>query len=92
MTDAWLSLVVARIMYPEYEWVVWGGVAVSDNDGMEFSYTDKDCAWDMAVWLANQDNDDIGSYPSLIMSEIITEENPQHALAMAIKEIGGLNG
>jgi len=83
MTDAWLSLVVARIMYPEYEWVVWGGVAVSDDDGMEFSYTDKDCAWDMAVWLANNHH---GGRDWLQM--LFQKETPQHALAMAIKEIG----
>jgi len=97
MTEAELSLAVARIMYPEYEWkmrykdgdCIVSGRAMGGIRCKSFDYQSKGCSWDMAVWLANQDNSDIGSYPSLIMSEIITEENSQHAMAMAILELGG---
>jgi len=92
MTDVELSLAVARIMYPKYKWVEWGGVAVSDNDGMEFSYKDKDCAWDMAVWLHRGTSSCNGSRKTrlslLAFSLAMFKDCPQHALAMAIKETG----
>jgi len=89
MTDAELSLAVARIMYPKYEWVEWGGVAVSDNDGMEFSYKDKDCAFDMAVWLAKRAASpkftDIDRVLALnALGEMLLLAHPQHTLAVTI--------
>jgi len=96
IADAELSLVVARIMYPEYKRAEWGGVAVSDNDGMEFSYNDKDCAFDMAVWLAKKAASpkftDIDRVLALnALGEMLLLAHPQHALAMAIKETRGNN-
>jgi len=93
ITDAELSLAVARIMHPKYEWVEWGGVAASDNDGMEFSYKDKDCAFDMAVWLAKRAASpkftDIDRVLALnALGEMLLLAHPQHALAVAIKETG----
>jgi len=96
MTDAELSLAVAKIMYPEYEWGEYGGVVLSDHDGMEFSYTDKACAFDMSVWLGKQyyseENpaDSLRYQPKLSsvrLRSILGTRCPQHALAMAIKEI-----
>jgi len=97
MTDVELNLKVARIMYPEYEWHSLDGMDIVQGTSRtlpkkHFIYSNQGYAFDMAVWLANQDDADVGSYPSLIMAEIIKEENPQHALAMAIKEIGESNG
>jgi len=56
MTSAELSLAVARIMYPEYEWHFNGTVYREDADGMLyfFDYRSKDKAWDTSVWLARQ--------------------------------------
>jgi len=88
MTDSELSLAVVRIMYPKYEWVEWGGVAVSDNDGMEFYYADKDCAWDMAVWLAV--NATLSTQKS--MPYLLRMDNAIFQLAMAIKKVGESNG
>jgi len=88
MTDEELSLKVASIIYHQYKWEPFGGVAMSDHDGMEFLYTDKDCAWDMAVWLAERT--DGGTW--LTVGELLqTKNNPQRHLAMMVLEIGQSN-
>jgi len=62
MTEAELSLAVARIMYPEYEWkmphksgdCIVSGRAKGGIMRKSFDYQSKICAFDMAVWLAMQ--------------------------------------
>jgi len=93
MTAAELSLAVARIMYPEYEWKMpyKDGDCIASGRTMDgimcksFDYKDKDCAWDMAVWLANNKL----HKETACLDIYVCQKDPQHALAMAILEIGG---
>jgi len=54
MTDAELSLAVARIMYPEYEWHSLDRIDLAQGTGKtlsekHFIYSNQGCAFDMAV-------------------------------------------
>jgi len=63
MNDAELSLEVARIMNPEYEWKVYrvlvrglwrGQWRCSNTRNTHFDYTTDDAGMKMAVWLSNK--------------------------------------
>jgi len=91
MTSAELSLAVAGIMYPEYKWKIasyrGGDCAVIGRAGgwrrcKLFDY--KDCAWDMAVWLAS--NATLSTQKS--MPYLLRMDDAIFQLAMAIKKAG----
>jgi len=96
MIEAELSLTVARIMYPEYEWKMSckdGDCIVSGRamDGImckSFDYKNKACAFDMAVWLAI--NATLSTQKS--MPYLLRMDNAIFQLAMAIKKVGESNG
>jgi len=95
MIDTELSLKVARIMYPEYEWSVWrdGKVSAEIMEGrLTFNYRSKTCAWDMVMWLHRGTSSDNGSRKTrmslLAFALVMFKDDPQYALAMAIKDIG----
>jgi len=90
MTDAELSLSVARIMYPEHEWSEWrdGKVSAEIMEGrLTFSYRSKICAFDMAVWLAS--NATLLTQKN--MPYLLRMDDAVFQLAMAIKKIGESN-
>jgi len=87
MTDAELSLAVARIMYPEHEWSEWrdGKVSAEIMEGrLTFSYRSKICAWDMAVWLAI--NGTLSTQKNI--TYLLRMDDAIFQLAMAIKKTG----
>lgn len=99
MTDAEISLAVARIMYPEHGWGLDGVVYREDEDGLLyfFDYRSKDKAFGMAVWLAKQYHS--GAHPvgnlrynakinSSRFRSMFETKDPQRALADAIMEVG----
>jgi len=102
MTDTELSLKVATIMYPEYEWKMNSAnpYCFGYMDGyirQPFNYQDKACAFDMSVWLARQYYS--GAHPvgslryntkisSVQLRSMLETRCPEHALAMAILETG----
>jgi len=91
MTDAKLSLSVARIMYPEYEWkmpykdgdCIVSGRAMGGIMCKSFDYQAESCAFNMSLWLANNKL----HKETACLDIYVCQRDPQHALAMAILEI-----
>jgi len=91
LSDEELSLVVARIMHPEYKWKIasyrGGDCTVIGRAGdwrrcRLFDY--KACAWDMAVWLAS--NATLSTQKSI--PYLLRMDDTVFQLAMAIKKVG----
>jgi len=89
MSNAEISLSVAMIMYPEYEWkmpykdgdCIVSGRASGGLKCKSFDY--QACAFDMSVWLANNKL----HKETACLDIYVCQKDPQHALAMAILEI-----
>jgi len=96
-----LSLAVARIMWPEYEWALGANWAMrrtvasdrrplTDTSGdpyyIVFDYRTDDAGFKMAVWLANNEEPD--SWEIGWLRDALEQDNPHRALAEAVKEIG----
>jgi len=87
ITGAEVSLSVAMIMYPEYEWKVpykGGDCIVSGraSGGLKcksFDYQAEACAWDMAVFLATE-----YETPDANVQSMLEELYPQLAIAKEI--------
>ena len=96
-----LSLAVARIMRPEYEWGDEGlarfhctGIEDVGSDLIimhQFNHTTDDALGKMAVWLASYDGDKWIYYEHRgnTLKGMLQRNNPHRALAEAIVEIGG---
>ena len=83
ITDAELSLAVARIMWSEHEWVWLNDEvgAVYDGASSSFRYTTDDALGKMCVWLANRREFWEGE-----VGYLLKEDNPHRAIAEAIVE------
>ena len=91
-----LSLEVARIIMPEYEWNTWPCSTVyrvdknpyhSDLDIMiSFDHTTPEALGQMAVWLANKPETYKGEsfVTERDIISCLTDDNPNEALARAI--------
>jgi len=82
-----LSLEVARIIHPEYEWTgrrnsLRGSFAYSRVLGV-FDHTTPEALGQMAVWLAKYSNDFVGNDMFLML---LRDDNPNKALAEVIVE------
>jgi len=90
MNDAELSLAVARIMWPDYEWEHLQDaemIAYLDHFTLvSFNHTTDDALGKMCVWLANNMEE---QYIEVIGAELyimVTSSNPHRAIAEAIVE------
>lgn len=95
MNDQDLSLAVAMIMWPEYEWEICDGKVTFNNHitdhpiyggkGNAFNHSTDDALGKMCVWLANnaQYNADI-----LFIDHYLKGDNPHRAIAEEIVKIG----
>lgn len=98
MNDAELSLAVARIIEPEYEWLLLHGSSaahrkvtldneVADTYYEKFSYKKDGCAFKMCVWLAKKMNRAGETCEYCDVEQMLTEGNPHRAIAEAIVEV-----
>ena len=96
MNDAELSLAVAKIMWPEYEWHGANVKAYPCTKGafrfsgkvpfadIEFYHTTDDALGKMCVWLAQHEN---GGSDADESSICLRDINPHRAIAEAIVEV-----
>ena len=101
LTDAELSLAVARILWPEYEWEDWTSSACGflENDCMEqFDHTTDAALGKMCVWYTTGNLDltncksipesaEMVSYRKYRLFDALLEDNPHRAIAEAIVEV-----
>ncbi|MES0445053.1 MAG: hypothetical protein ABUJ92_00770 [Desulfobacterales bacterium] len=99
LTDAELSLKVARITRPDISWFVNNGVVFSARNGVvtDFDYTTDDALGKMCVWLAKYwlsiiDVDDNACWKMNEIPDFLVDDNPNRALAEAIVSIGEAKG
>ena len=93
MNDAELSLAVAKILWPEYEWFKSNVRGAYRKSGMiiRFTHTTDDALGKMCKWLA-KDNAGIDDYEewlakALSLADMLGEDNPHRAIAEAIVEV-----
>jgi hypothetical protein len=94
LSDAELSLKVAKIMWPECEWRPWEskGCAVTGYDIplRRFKHITDDALGKMCVWLANHLDSNLFevSEDDTIIQFALLNKNPHRAIAEAIVEAG----
>jgi len=87
LKDAELSLVVAKIMYPDENWFIdKHGLVLANKDSFMdfFDFNDKKSAFDMAVWISNNTQ-------GVNFVSVLSGNNPGLALAIEIKKLGETN-
>ena len=91
LADSELSLMVARIMWPEYEWKSDSGsgatqvskeYGVVTHDCESFDHTTDDALGKMCVWLGKE------TYVDDDVHWMLRGDNPNRAIAEAIVEVG----
>lgn len=103
LTDAELSLAVAKVIWPEYLWGTetrWGEVSVVATTKdfpayrmpcKRFDYRTDDALGKMAVWASCNENADISKFEEDWLQHALSGNDPHRTLAELVREIGGSN-